>query len=115
MAGWNFADLWEANAHKFPDATAQVHGERRSTWQEFDARANGLARYLLDGGAVHRSVEAVVQRMAVQDEDAHGVVAAGQLPIRSASASRLRQCRSLPSRAVTSLGCAAPNSSGRSM
>ena len=54
MAGWNFADLWEANAHKFPDATAQVHGERRSTWQEFDARANGLARYLLDGGAVHQ-------------------------------------------------------------
>ncbi|MFZ4668069.1 MAG: AMP-binding protein [Microthrixaceae bacterium] len=54
MAGWNFADLWEANAHKFPDATAQVHGEHRSTWQEFDARANGLARYLLDGGAVHQ-------------------------------------------------------------
>ena len=54
MAGWNFADLWEGIAERFPDAQAQVHGDRRTTWRQFDERANGIARYLLDGGAVHQ-------------------------------------------------------------
>ncbi len=54
MAGWNFAELWEAIADKFPDAQAQVQGDRRSSWREFDTRADGLARHLLDGGAVHQ-------------------------------------------------------------
>ncbi len=54
MAGWNFAELWEGIADRFPDATAQVQGDRRLTWAEFDRRADGLARSLLDGGAVHQ-------------------------------------------------------------
>ena len=36
VAGWNFAEVFEALAERFPDAPAQVQGERRSTWAEFD-------------------------------------------------------------------------------
>lgn len=48
--GWNFADIWEAHALRFPDAIAQVQGTNRSTWSEFDARANGVAAALLAAG-----------------------------------------------------------------
>ena len=44
MSGWNYAELWERIADKFGDAPAQVHGDRRTTWSEFDRRADGLAR-----------------------------------------------------------------------
>ena len=54
MPGWNFADLWEAVAATLPDAPALVQGDRRFTWSEFDARANGLASTLLDAGAVEQ-------------------------------------------------------------
>jgi 3-oxocholest-4-en-26-oate---CoA ligase len=50
MAGWNFADVWEAVAETLPDAPAQVQGDRRFTWKEFDRRADGVARWLLDLG-----------------------------------------------------------------
>jgi non-ribosomal peptide synthetase component F len=51
MSGWNFAELWERIAEKFPDAPAQVQGDRRLSWAEFDQRANGLAATLLGAGA----------------------------------------------------------------
>jgi 3-oxocholest-4-en-26-oate---CoA ligase len=54
MAGWNFAELWERIADRFPDADAQVQGTRRVSWRDFDRRADGLARHLLDGGAQHQ-------------------------------------------------------------
>jgi len=50
VPGWNFADVWEAVADSIPDAPAQVQGARRFTWSEFDTRANGVARWLLDLG-----------------------------------------------------------------
>jgi 3-oxocholest-4-en-26-oate---CoA ligase len=50
MPGWNFADMWEVVAQQVPDADAQVQGTRRITWSEFDRRANGVARALLDAG-----------------------------------------------------------------
>ena len=37
--GWNVAEIWERNADRFPDAIAQVCGDRRSTWAAFDRRA----------------------------------------------------------------------------
>jgi len=46
----NFADVWEKIADAFPDAPAQIHGDRRLTWGEFDKRADGVARALLDLG-----------------------------------------------------------------
>ena len=54
MSGWNYADVWETVAEIVPDATAVVQGDRRLSWAEFDARANGVARYLLDAGASHQ-------------------------------------------------------------
>ena len=33
-----------------PDATAQVQGDRRITWRDFDRRANGVAQAFLDAG-----------------------------------------------------------------
>src|SRR3954454_2133500 len=54
MALWNFAELWETVAETIPDADAQVQGDRRLTWADFDRRANGIARTLLDTGAVEQ-------------------------------------------------------------
>ena len=51
MAGWNFAEIWEVCARQLPDALAQRQGDREITWSEFDRRANGIARALLDAGA----------------------------------------------------------------
>jgi len=42
-----FADIWEAVAAARGDAPAQIHGDRRITWAEFDRRANGIAADLL--------------------------------------------------------------------
>jgi fatty-acyl-CoA synthase len=51
VAGWNFADVFEVIAEVQPEAQAQVQGSNRSTWADFDRRADGLARTLLDAGA----------------------------------------------------------------
>ncbi len=50
MSGWNYADIWESIAGAVPERMAQVQGERQVTWAEFDRRADGLARALLDAG-----------------------------------------------------------------
>ena len=49
-AGWNFADVWEVVAETLPDAPAQVQGDRRFSWAEFDRRADGIAQWFLDLG-----------------------------------------------------------------
>ena len=54
MAGWNFAELWERVAGKFPEALAQAQGTREFTWQQFDRRSDGVAQRLLDAGAEHQ-------------------------------------------------------------
>ena len=48
--GWNFAEIWEHNADRFPDAIAQLQGDRTYTWAEFDRRADGIAATLLAAG-----------------------------------------------------------------
>jgi len=50
MAGWNFADIWGVIAELIPDAQAQVQGDRRYTWRQFNQRANGLAATMLEAG-----------------------------------------------------------------
>ena len=50
MAGWNFAEVWEVVAEQIPDAPAQVQGDQRFTWADFDRRANGIGRTLLEAG-----------------------------------------------------------------
>ncbi len=52
--GWNFSEVWEVVAHSVPDHIAQVHGDERISWREFDARANGIASTLLQGGCLHQ-------------------------------------------------------------
>ena len=52
--GWNFADVWEVVAEQIPDAPAQVQGDRRYTWTQFDERANGVAHALLESGVVEQ-------------------------------------------------------------
>ena len=54
VASWNIAEVWETVAEEQPDALAQVQGERRSTWSEFDRRADGVAAALLASGAQHQ-------------------------------------------------------------
>ncbi|HEX4198784.1 MAG TPA: acyl-CoA synthetase [Caulobacteraceae bacterium] len=55
MAGWAYADIWEAIADAVPRRRAQVQGPRELSWGQFDARANGLARFFLDAGLTHQS------------------------------------------------------------
>ena len=45
--GWNYADVWEEVAGRFPDEAAAVHGPVVRTWKELDDRADGVARALL--------------------------------------------------------------------
>jgi acyl-CoA synthetase (AMP-forming)/AMP-acid ligase II len=53
--GWNFADIWEHVADRFPEAPCQIgHGHRR-TWAEVDQRADGVAAALLASGAGHQA------------------------------------------------------------
>jgi fatty-acyl-CoA synthase len=54
MPGWNFADIWETAADVHPDAPAQIQGDRVVVWRDFDRRADGVARTLLDAGAAYQ-------------------------------------------------------------
>jgi fatty-acyl-CoA synthase len=47
----SLAVVWETIAERFPDAPAQVQGDRAFTWAQFDRRADGITRTLLDGKA----------------------------------------------------------------
>ena len=47
---WNYADVWETVAQAAPRNLAQIHGDRKLAWVEFDARANGIAATLLKAG-----------------------------------------------------------------
>jgi 3-oxocholest-4-en-26-oate---CoA ligase len=50
MTDWNWADVFETIAAATPDAPAQVCGNRRFSWSDFDRRANNLASDLLAAG-----------------------------------------------------------------
>jgi 3-oxocholest-4-en-26-oate---CoA ligase len=55
VSSWNYADLWEIVARAVPDRPAQIRGDRVVSWAQFDARANALARHLLDAGLGRQS------------------------------------------------------------
>jgi acyl-CoA synthetase (AMP-forming)/AMP-acid ligase II len=50
VAEWTYADIWESIAEAVPDRPCQIHDQRVLSWVQFDARANALARRLLDAG-----------------------------------------------------------------
>jgi 3-oxocholest-4-en-26-oate---CoA ligase len=52
--GWNLADVFERIADQIPEQLAQQQGDRAFTWRDFDRRADGVARALLDGGLVEQ-------------------------------------------------------------
>jgi acyl-CoA synthetase (AMP-forming)/AMP-acid ligase II len=54
MGAWNYATIWEIAADQLPDHVAQIQGDRRVSWRDFDRRADGIARALLDAGAGHQ-------------------------------------------------------------
>jgi len=53
--GWNFADVWEAVASRFPGEPAQHCGSRTVTWSELDRRADGVAATLVEAGLTHQA------------------------------------------------------------
>ncbi len=52
---WNFADVWDIAAEELADKPCQIQGDRRFSWAEFERRASGLARGLLDAGLLEQS------------------------------------------------------------
>jgi acyl-CoA synthetase (AMP-forming)/AMP-acid ligase II len=48
---WNFGDILDANGREVPgDKPALIHGDRVTSWTEFDRRTNALARGLIAHG-----------------------------------------------------------------
>lgn len=48
--GWNFADIWEAVADRFPGEPALEHAGEIRSWRSFEQRAHGLASTFLAAG-----------------------------------------------------------------
>lgn len=58
VAGWNFAEMWEAAADQLPDAPATVQRSRRIRWSAFDERADGMAAWALALGVAEQDTVA---------------------------------------------------------
>ncbi len=83
-AGWNLADIWEHNADRFPDALAQLQGERSSTWAQFDRRADGIAATLLAAGVRQQDKVAHYLYNAPEYlESMFGLFKAGLVPVNT--------------------------------
>jgi 3-oxocholest-4-en-26-oate---CoA ligase len=51
MSDWNYGDIMDAVAKVVPgDTPALIHGDRVTTWRDFHARTNALARGLIAAG-----------------------------------------------------------------
>jgi acyl-CoA synthetase (AMP-forming)/AMP-acid ligase II len=84
MSEHNFADLWEQVADAFPDAPSQIHGDRRVTWGEFDKRADGVARTLLDLGVERQDkVAQYLYNGTEYLESLYGTVKASLVPVNT--------------------------------
>jgi fatty-acyl-CoA synthase len=84
MPGWNFADLWETIADTIPDAPAQRHGERSTTWAEFDRRADGVAATLLEAGTAEQDKVALyVYNGPEYLESVYAAFKAGLVPVNT--------------------------------
>lgn len=84
MSGWNFAEIWERIAEKFPESDAQVQGDRRISWADFDRRADGIGRALLDLDAVHQDKVALyLYNCPEYLETVFGCFKAGLVPVNT--------------------------------
>jgi acyl-CoA synthetase (AMP-forming)/AMP-acid ligase II len=83
-AGWNLAEIWEHNADRFPDAIAQLQGDRTFTWAEFDRRADGIATALLAAGAQQQDkVAHYLYNCPEYLESMFGMFKAGLVPVNT--------------------------------
>jgi len=83
-AGWNLAEVWERNADRFPDAIAQIQGDRTFTWAEFDRRADGIAATLLAAGVQHQDKVAHYLYNCIEYlESMFGLYKAGLAPVNT--------------------------------
>ncbi|MEX2393114.1 MAG: AMP-binding protein, partial [Actinomycetota bacterium] len=84
MSQYQFADIWEQIADAFPDAPAQVHGDRISTWREFDKRADGVAQTLIDLGVSKQDkVAQYLYNCPEYLESLYGSVKASLVPVNT--------------------------------
>ena len=84
MAGWNWADVWEAVAAAQPEAPCQVQGDRTVSWAEFDRRANALAADLLEAGLGRQSkVAAYLYNCPEYNECYFAAFKAGLVPVNT--------------------------------
>src|SRR5690606_7047777 len=84
MPGWNFAEAWEVCADNLPDTVAQRQGDREITWREFDRRADGIARTLLDAGAQEQDkVAQYLYNCPEYLESMFGAFKAGLVPVNT--------------------------------
>jgi 3-oxocholest-4-en-26-oate---CoA ligase len=82
--GWNFADVWEVVAELLPDAPAQIQGDRRVTWSEFDRRADGIGKALLDAGFQRQDkVAQYLYNCPEYLESLFGIFKAGLVPVNT--------------------------------
>ena len=82
--GWNFADMWEHHADRFPDTVAQIQGDRSFTWREFDRRADGIAATLLAAGVQHQDkVAHYLYNCPEYLESMFGLYKAGLVPVNT--------------------------------
>ncbi len=84
MSGWNYAEIWEVIADQIPDAPAQIQGDRRLTWRQFDERANGIAHTLLEAGAQEQDkVAQYLYNCPEYLESMYGAWKAGLCPVNT--------------------------------
>src|SRR5688500_2996744 len=84
MSGWNFADVWEVVAEKLPDAPCHIQGERVVAWGDFDARADGVASWLVELGAKKQDkVAHYLYNCPEYLESMLGIYKAGLVPVNT--------------------------------
>jgi fatty-acyl-CoA synthase len=84
VPGWNFAEVWEAVATSIPDAPALIHGDHKTSWAEFDQRANGIATALLALGVQKQDkVAQYLYNCSEYLESMFGIYKAGLVPVNT--------------------------------
>jgi 3-oxocholest-4-en-26-oate---CoA ligase len=84
MTDWNFADVYERIAVRFPEAPCHIQGELTLSWSQFDRRANALAADLLDAGLGEQAkVAAYLYNGPEYLEAYHAAFKAGMVPVNT--------------------------------
>ena len=83
-AEWTLATVWETIADTVSQRAALVHGDRRSAWRDFDRRADGVAKALLDSGLQRQDKVALYLHNApAYLESAFAALKVGLVPVNT--------------------------------